>query len=121
MSKMTFGEYQSAAAATAMFPEVRVEGERVSQAASYVYPAMGLSGEVGEVMELLKKAVRDEGGRMSAARLDKLRKELGDVLWYVAQIATECGLSLADVAEANISKLASRQERGVLGGSGDER
>lgn len=123
MSKLTFGEYQSAAATTAMFPEVRVHPDdgRLSQEARFVYPAMGLAGETGEVMELLKKAVRDEGGHMSPERLGRLRKELGDVLWYVAQIATECGLSLDDVAEANIAKLASRQERGVLGGSGDER
>ncbi|MCW3068345.1 MAG: hypothetical protein JWL67_970 [Solirubrobacterales bacterium] len=50
-----------------------------------------------------------------------MSKELGDVLWYVAQIASELGLDLDQVAEANLEKLLSRQRRGVLSGSGDER
>jgi NTP pyrophosphatase (non-canonical NTP hydrolase) len=50
-----------------------------------------------------------------------MAKELGDVLWYVAQLASELGLELEDIARENLEKLSSRQRRGVLSGSGDER
>ena len=71
--------------------------------------------------EHAKKALRDDGGEVTDERRQAMSKELGDVLWYVAQIATELGLELEDVAQANLDKLRSRQVRGVLSGSGDER
>jgi len=85
------------------------------------YPALGLAGEGGEVAEHVKKAIRDDGGAVSDERKGAMAKELGDVLWYVAQIATELGLDLDQIAEQNLTKLLSRQERGVLSGSGDDR
>jgi NTP pyrophosphatase (non-canonical NTP hydrolase) len=85
------------------------------------YPALGLAGEAGEVAEHAKKAIRDDGGTVSDERRALMAKELGDVLWYVAQLATELGLELEDVARENLEKLSSRQRRGVLSGSGDER
>ena len=57
----------------------------------------------------------------SDERRAAMSKELGDVLWYVAQLASELGLALEDVARENLEKLGSRQRRGVLSGSGDER
>ena len=51
----------------------------------------------------------------------EILKELGDVLWYVAQVASELGLSLDKIANQNIEKLYSRLERGKLSGSGDSR
>jgi NTP pyrophosphatase (non-canonical NTP hydrolase) len=65
--------------------------------------------------------LRDDGGVMTDERLQALAGELGDVLWYVAQVATEAGLDLEAIARANLDKLLSRQERGVLSGSGDSR
>src|SRR3954451_682570 len=85
------------------------------------YPALGLAGEAGEVAEHAKKALRDDGGEVSDERRAAMSKELGDVLWYVAQLATELGLELDEVAQQNIDKLRSRQRRGALSGSGDER
>jgi NTP pyrophosphatase (non-canonical NTP hydrolase) len=85
------------------------------------YPALGLAGEAGEVAEHAKKAIRDDGGMLSGERRQAMAKELGDVLWYVSQLASELGLELEDVAQANLEKLLSRQRRGVLSGSGDER
>jgi NTP pyrophosphatase (non-canonical NTP hydrolase) len=85
------------------------------------YPALGLAGEAGEVAEHAKKAIRDDGGTVSEERRAAIAKELGDVLWYVAQIATELDLELDAIAEANLEKLLSRQRRGVLSGSGDDR
>jgi len=78
---------------------------------------LGLVGEAGEVAEKLKKSFRDN------AVLDKedMMKELGDVLFYVAALANLYGGTLQEVAELNVSKLESRQKRGVLQGSGDNR
>jgi NTP pyrophosphatase (non-canonical NTP hydrolase) len=82
---------------------------------------LGLAGESGEVAEKFKKWVRDLDS--DEARIDRadIGKELGDVLWYVAVLADYLGLSLDDIAATNLAKLASRQGRGVLGGSGDDR
>jgi NTP pyrophosphatase (non-canonical NTP hydrolase) len=85
------------------------------------YPALGLAGEAGEVAEHAKKAIRDDGGTVSEGRRAALSKELGDVLWYVAQLATELALDLDQIASENLDKLFSRQQRGVLSGSGDDR
>ncbi|MDX1520823.1 MAG: nucleoside triphosphate pyrophosphohydrolase family protein [Anaerolineae bacterium] len=86
-----------------------------------VYPTMGLANEAGEVAGKIKKIFRDKNGEISEADRLALKKELGDVLWYLAQICTELDLSLAEVAEANLVKLFSRLERGTIGGDGDER
>jgi NTP pyrophosphatase (non-canonical NTP hydrolase) len=104
-------EYQRLSRRTAEYP----------REAWLSYPALGLSGEAGEVAEHAKKAIRDDGGLISETRRGAMAKELGDVLWYVAQLASELDLALEDIAQANLEKLASRQRRGVLSGSGDER
>jgi NTP pyrophosphatase (non-canonical NTP hydrolase) len=85
------------------------------------YPALGLAGEAGEVAEHAKKAIRDDAGVVTEERRRAIAKELGDVLWYVSQLASELGLELDEIARANLEKLLSRQRRGVLSGSGDER
>jgi NTP pyrophosphatase (non-canonical NTP hydrolase) len=105
-------EYQRRSRATAIYP---------GAGRNLAYPALGLCGEAGEAAEKVKKALRDDGGVLSAERRAALGAELGDVLWYVAQLATEAGLDLDAVAEANLAKLRSRHERGALSGSGDAR
>ena len=84
------------------------------------YAALGLNGEAGEVAEKIKKAWRDDSV-VTEERKQEVKKELGDTLWYLAQVCTELGLSMSDVAESNIAKLADRRERNVLAGSGDNR
>ena len=111
---MTLTDYAAAAAEVAFYPGAGApEG--------LAYSALGLNGESGEVAELVKKMLRDDGGLLTDERRGRLRKELGDVLWYVAAAARDAGLSLEDVAAGNIAKLRSRQRRGVLGGDGDDR
>ena len=108
---MTFEEYQKEAQKTALDPE----------AYRLVYPALGLAGEAGELANKVKKVLRDHGGRLSEEAREAILAELGDVLWYVAQVATDLGESLEAVAQANLAKLRSRKERGRLGGDGDDR
>ncbi|MBK7780828.1 MAG: nucleoside triphosphate pyrophosphohydrolase family protein [Anaerolineae bacterium] len=86
-----------------------------------VYPTLGLTNEAGEVAGKVKKIFRDKGGVVSDADREALKQELGDVLWYLTQIATELDLSLSEIAEANVAKLASRLERGAIQGDGDDR
>jgi len=82
---------------------------------------LGLCGEAGECAEKVKKAIRDDGGILTPERTVALASELGDVLWYLAQLATEAGLDLDEVAQLNLDKLAARQAANVLHGSGDNR
>lgn len=86
-----------------------------------VYPTLGLANEAGEVAGKIKKIFRDKGGVIGHAEREALKGELGDVLWYFTQICTELGLTLEEVAAANLEKLASRQQRGTLYGDGDTR
>lgn len=108
---MDLSEYQQLSRRTAQYP----------RDAWLTYPVLGLAGEAGEVAEHAKKAIRDDGGSVSEQRREAMAKELGDVLWYVAQIATELDLDLNQIAAGNLEKLLSRQQRGVLSGSGDDR
>lgn len=85
------------------------------------YPTLGLVNEAGEVAGKVKKIFRDKGGVISPEDREALKQELGDVLWYLAQIATELGLELDEVASANLSKLYDRLERGTIRGDGDAR
>lgn len=108
---MEFDAYQSGARRTAVY----AERHRV------VYPALGLASEAGEVAGKIKKVLRDQDGDFAAAPLDALEDELGDVLWYLAVLASDLGLSLDEIARRNLDKLRSREARGTIGGSGDER
>ena len=109
---MTFEEYQKKARKTAKYPKV---------GASFVYPMLGLAGETGEVVEKVKKIFRDDGGKVTKNKKEEIKKELGDVLWYLSQIATEFNMSLEEIAAANIEKLYSRLERNKIYGDGDNR
>jgi NTP pyrophosphatase (non-canonical NTP hydrolase) len=87
-----------------------------------IYPALKLAGEAGEVAEKVGKAIRDDISKFQEkAYLDGLAKELGDVLWYVAALADSIGYDLSEIAQMNLEKLNSRQARGVISGSGDNR
>lgn len=85
------------------------------------YLTLGLNGEAGEVAEKVKKVYRDAGGALTEEVRDALVQELGDVLWYLAVLAHVLDVPLEKVAERNLAKLASRKERGVIQGEGDNR
>jgi len=85
------------------------------------YPALGLAGESGEVCERVKKLIRNKDGVMDEFFKNGIKLELGDVLWYIANMAREIGVTLEDVAQSNINKLVDRRNRGVLKGEGENR
>jgi NTP pyrophosphatase (non-canonical NTP hydrolase) len=107
---MEFNEYQKAARETAIYPSEQ----------GLIYTALGLTGEAGEVAEKVKKMIRDDI-KLDSKQQGKIARELGDVLWYVANMAHEIGITLDTVAKANLSKLSSRKDRNVLKGDGDDR
>ena len=109
---MNFDDYQRIAHKTAVFPKL---------GKSFVYPTLGLAGEAGEVSEKVKKIFRDKKGRLSKETREEIKKELGDVLWYLSQIAYEMKISFQDIAKSNIQKLSSRNKRGTIRGDGDNR
>lgn len=85
------------------------------------YPALGLAEEAGEVAGKFAKAIRDDNGVITEERREAIKKELGDVLWFVAEIATLLNYSIEDIMESNIEKLTSRKLRNKIHGSGDDR
>lgn len=109
---MTFGQYQEKSKRTALYPKA---GE------NYIYPTLGLVGEAGEVANKIKKIERDFNGVLNENAREAIAQELGDVLWYIAQLASELKLSLDEVAEKNLEKLAARLEHGKISGAGDNR
>ena len=109
---MNFSDYQTHSRVTAQYPSI---GHPV------IYPTLGLVNEAGEVAGKVKKIFRDKGGAIGDPEREALAAELGDVLWYLAQVCTELEISLDDVAESNLAKLLDRQQRGMIKGDGDNR
>ena len=111
---MDIDQYQEQAAQTAIYP-----GK--DSIAGLTYTALGLAGEAGEISNKVKKILRDDNGVVTNEKRQDLIGELGDVLWYVAMVAEEIDWDLSSIANINLTKLKSRQHRGVLSGSGDNR
>ena len=110
---MTFDEYQEKALETAIHNNNPLMDKTIW--------AMGISGEAGEVLEKWKKIVAYNDGKITETDIAEIKKELGDVVWYISMLAHSLGLSFNDVMELNVEKLASRKARGVQKGSGDNR
>lgn len=111
---MNFNEYQEKALTTAVYPKHK----------ALPYLALGLAGEAAEVSNKVKKILRgdyDDDPSAAEEALDAIAAELGDVLWYIAVLASELDASMGAVAASNIDKLASRKQEGTLKGSGDDR
>ena len=107
---MTLNEYQEKAIKEAFYEKDDI-----------TYNALGITGEAGEIADHVKKMLRDDNGILTPERREILKKELGDVLWYIANMARRLGVTLDEVGEANIKKIQDRKNRGVQHGSGDNR
>lgn len=106
---MSMNEYQQRAAQTAIYPS-----------GSFSYLALGLNGEAGEVAEIVKRSIRKQEP-LTEEQKEKLILELGDCLWYIANLARELNVDLSEIAKRNIDKLTSRKERSKIEGNGDFR
>jgi NTP pyrophosphatase (non-canonical NTP hydrolase) len=113
---MTFDEYQEKSLKTNLYPK---DDKNFSHPVTY--SVLGLVGEAGEVADKLKKIYRESAGVIDDNQKDNIKKELGDVLWYLTQLSYDLGFSLNDVAQTNIDKLLARQEQGTIHGAGDNR
>tara|TARA_B100000212_G_C27359853_1_gene527691 strand:+ start:1051 stop:1380 length:330 start_codon:yes stop_codon:yes gene_type:complete len=109
---MNFDSYQIEARKTAIYPE---------KGKNFIYPTLGLVGETGEVAEKIKKIIRDKNGIFDNESRAAIKKELGDVLWYISNLCDELDFSLNDVAKINLEKLKLRAHKGTISGSGDDR
>ena len=109
---MDFDNYQIEARKTAIYP---------NKDKNFIYPTLGLVGESGEVAEKIKKILRDKNGKFDYESRTAIKKELGDVLWYLANLCNELDFTLNEVAEENLEKLNNRLFRGKISGSGDDR
>jgi NTP pyrophosphatase (non-canonical NTP hydrolase) len=110
----TFSAYQTQAHTTS-------RNTQIGHSDTIAYAALGLAGEAGETANKIKKIYRDHAGRVTPEMKGDLIKELGGVLWYVAELATQLDLDLDAIAQINLAELASRQARGVITGNGDNR
>ena len=106
---MEFNEYQERAKETAIYPD-KLDG-------GFYYTALALAGEVGELLNKIKKIARDN---IQIPR-EEIISELGDILWYLSETARRFNISLEEVAEYNLKKVRGRKERETLQGSGDNR
>ena len=111
---MTFDDYQKAAVTTAL----KSYDDPLMQNSVWV---MGIAGEAGEVVEKWKKALAYREGQFSDEEFADFKKELPDVIWYIAVLADSLGLSLDELMQENLAKLQSRKARGVIKGDGDNR
>tara|TARA_Y100000816_G_C25963719_1_gene502862 strand:+ start:69 stop:398 length:330 start_codon:yes stop_codon:yes gene_type:complete len=109
---MDFKTYQKKARTTAQYPDL---------GSNYIYPTLGLVGEAGEVAEKVKKVIRDKKGIFDEDSRNAIKKELGDVLWYISNLCNEFNFELDSVAIKNLEKLQSRVSKGRISGSGDDR
>lgn len=111
---MDFNQYQAQATKTATY-------DPSDKMYALMYLSLGLAGESGEAIDKIKKIIRNDNGVLSDEKREELKKEFGDVLWYLAQFARVLDYKFSDFAEANLNKLSDRQARGAIKSEGDNR
>ena len=120
---MDMNDYQAVAHQTAIYPDLYIGVGEIgpNRIAPWLYPSIGLVGEAGELANKVKKILRDHNGEMDGDMRHEIALELGDVLWYVAELAGAIGYSLGSIAEMNEANLRNRAATNSLRGSGDGR
>lgn len=109
---LSFNYYQKQSRKTAIYPNVNN---------NLNYVIIGLCGEVGELANKYKKIIRDYNNIINPEYNLKLIQELGDILWYISNIASELNINLSKIALMNLDKLKIRAMNNKLHGEGDER
>ncbi|WPM05587.1 nucleoside triphosphate pyrophosphohydrolase family protein [Borreliella sinica] len=109
---MELNEYQKKAKRTAKY---------INKKEELILTTLGLAGETGEVVEKIKKLGRDKNYIIDDEYLISIKKELGDVLWYLSNLSNNLGITLEDVALTNLKKIQKRHENGTINGEGDDR
>lgn len=126
---MNLHEYQKFTAGKARYNENawlhRVHRESVPSEIipmPWLYPAMALGEEAGEVLGKIAKFIRKSQQQADIEQLKQdIKKELGDVMYQVSETARQFGWTLQEIVDGNVEKLDDRQARGVLIGEGDNR
>lgn len=111
---MELNEYQKQAEQSAVYPASGTFG-------GVLYAVVALVGEAGEIANKTKKIMRDADGEIGELRRMELAKEMGDVLWYLAALAGELGITLEEIAQGNLDKVMKRKAEGKIKGDGDNR
>jgi len=120
---MKFSFYQRKAHETAQYPIIVVFSQDLQQKTSvpFLYPAIGVSSEAGELLEKVKKIIRNNNGVINQNEITEITKEIGDVLWYLSELCSCFNLNMDDIAKNNLDKLRKRNEEGTIKSSGDNR
>ncbi len=118
--ELTLDDYQKGTIVTDSFGQIDRKTDKI-MAPAMMEKVLGLSGEAGEVADKFKKIIRDKGGDLSVEDKEAVVKELGDVLWYIAEISRYLDTPLSEVARKNLEKLYSRLDRNKIAGDGDNR
>lgn len=116
---MSVDAYQATVVETAVFQKNLPHLTHAD--ACILYAALGLVEEAGEIAGKVKKALRKGTSPEGLRRSQALREELGDVAWYLAQLAHQLSFPLSEVITSNLEKLEDRTLRGVVVGEGDNR
>ncbi len=95
--------------------------DELEELVAYDVTPLALAALGGQACELAKKYIRDDEGQMTDVRRENVKYMLGSILLTLTSIGKQLGFTLEEAASENLAKLASRQARGVLQGSGDNR
>ena len=111
---MDFNEYEEKASDTAIFNDRSLEYK-------LMFLGLGVTGEAGEIAEKIKKIMRNDNGIVSDEKREGIKKEIGDVLWYLSQLSRTLGFSFEEAAQGNIAKIMDRKVRDAIKSEGDDR
>lgn len=109
---MLLSEYLVFALRTAVYPNL---------GKNWQYPTISLAGEVGELLNKLKKTLRDDNGLITNKKRDECLDELGDIAWYFVMLCYELHIDPDSILEINVKKLRKRMQDNTIHDNGGPR